>query len=449
MSDVQAQPEMPAKPARPSVWKAFTQPAAWTMFFFGFASGLPFLLVAGTLAYWLKDNDIDLKSITLIASAGLAYTLKFLWAPLVDRWRLPLFGRLGLRRGWILLALLLVIAALLVMAQLTPDRLAPFVWVTLGAAFAGATLDIGVDAYRVEIAPRKEQGALLSTYSLGYRIALIITGALALVLADHLPWPMVYRAMALVMLIPVAAVFFAREPDVLRVKSENWSQGLREGVVEPFADFFRRFGPTLAVGLLAFILLAKVSDQSLGGGIMAPFYIDQGYTKTEIGAISKVYGVWIGIAGVFLAGIAIARWGVRWPLLVGVVLGAISNLIFVWLEGANGDLGKLTLAISVDNLSQGFQGTTLSAFLTALVNQRFSATQFALFSSLVMLPGKLLSAVSGGIVEQTGYGTYFWITTLVAIPAVLLFFWMLPRIHMGDDEESARSVKAPPGADSG
>lgn len=449
MSDVQAQPEMPAKPARPSVWKAFTQPAAWTMFFFGFASGLPFLLVAGTLAYWLKDNDIDLKSITLIASAGLAYTLKFLWAPLVDRWRLPLFGRLGLRRGWILLALLLVIAALLVMAQLTPDRLAPFVWVTLGAAFAGATLDIGVDAYRVEIAPRKEQGALLSTYSLGYRIALIITGALALVLADHLPWPMVYRAMALVMLIPVAAVFFAREPDVLRVKTENWSQGLREGVVEPFADFFRRFGPTLAVGLLAFILLAKVSDQSLGGGIMAPFYIDQGYTKTEIGAISKVYGVWIGIAGVFLAGIAIARWGVRWPLLVGVVLGAISNLIFVWLEGANGDLGKLTLAISVDNLSQGFQGTTLSAFLTALVNQRFSATQFALFSSLVMLPGKLLSAVSGGIVEQTGYGTYFWITTLVAIPAVLLLFWMLPRIHMGDDEESARSVKAPPGADSG
>lgn len=437
-----AQP--PVKPAKPSVWQAFTQPAAWTMFFFGFASGMPFLLVAGTLAYWLKDNGIDLKSITLIASAGLAYTLKFLWAPLVDRWRLPWLGRLGLRRGWILFALLAVIIALLVMAQLTPDRLAPFVWVTLAAAFAGATLDIGVDAYRVEIAPRKDQGALLSTYSLGYRIALIITGALALVLADHLPWPMVYRAMALVMLIPVVAVFFAREPDVARVKTENWGEGLREGVVEPFADFFRRFGPTLAVGLLAFILLAKVSDQSLGGGIMAPFYIDQGYTKTEIGAISKVYGVWIGIAGVFLAGIAIARWGVRWPLLAGVVLGAVSNLIFVWLEGANGDLGKLTLAISVDNLSQGFQGTTLAAFLTALVNQRFSATQFALFSSLVMLPGKLLSAVSGGIVEQTGYGTYFWITALVSIPALLLFFWLLPRIHMGDDDAPATGTPRSP-----
>ena len=437
-----AQP--PVKPAKPSVWQAFTQPAAWTMFFFGFASGMPFLLVAGTLAYWLKDNGIDLKSITLIASAGLAYTLKFLWAPLVDRWRLPWLGRLGLRRGWILFALLAVIIALLVMAQLTPDRLAPFVWVTLAAAFAGATLDIAVDAYRVEIAPRKDQGALLSTYSLGYRIALIITGALALVLADHLPWPMVYRAMALVMLIPLVAVFFAREPDVARVKTENWGQGLREGVVEPVADFFRRFGPTLAVGLLAFILLAKVSDQSLGGGIMAPFYIDQGYTKTEIGAISKVYGVWIGIAGVFLAGIAIARWGVRWPLLAGVVLGAVSNLIFVWLEGANGDLGKLTLAISVDNLSQGFQGTTLAAYLTALVNQRFSATQFALFSSLVMLPGKLLSAVSGGIVEQTGYGTYFWITALVSIPALLLFFWLLPRIHMGDDDAPATGTPRSP-----
>lgn len=431
-----------ARNPKPSVWKAFTQPAARTMFFFGFASGLPFLLVAGTLAYWLKDNGIDLKSITLIASAGLSYTLKFLWAPLVDRWRLPVLGRLGLRRGWILFALLVVMVALLVMAQLTPDRLAPFVWVTLVAAFAGATLDIGVDAYRVEIAPRQDQGALLATYSLGYRIALIITGALALVLADHLPWPMVYRVMAAVLLVPIIAVFVAREPDVHRSKVENWGQGLREGVVEPFADFFRRFGPTIGAGLLAFILLAKVSDQSLGGGIMAPFYIDQGYTKTEIGAISKIYGIWVGIAGVFIAGIAIARWGVRWPMFAGIVLGAASNLLYVWLEGANGDLGMLTLVISGENLAQGFQGTTLAAFLTALVNQRFTATQFALFSSLVMLPGKLLSAVSGGIVENTGYGTYFWITALVSIPAMLLFFWMLPRIQFGGDHEPAGSIPA-------
>lgn len=433
-----------AKPAKPSVWKAFTQPAAWTMFFFGFASGMPFLLVAGTLAYWLKDNNLDLKSITLIASAGMTYTLKFLWAPLVDRWVLPMFGRLGLRRGWILFALLWVIGALLVMAQLTPDRLAPFIWVTLVAAFAGATLDIGVDAYRVEIAPRQDQGALLATYSLGYRIALIITGAMALVMADHLPWPMVYRVMAAVMLIPVIAVFFAREPGVHRIKAESWQESLREGIVSPFADCVQRFGPALAAGLLAFILLAKVSDQSLGGGIMAPFYIDQGYTKTQIGAISKLYGVWVGIGGVFLAGIAIAGWGVRWPLLAGVVLGAISNLLYVWLVGADGDLAKLTLVISGENLAQGFQGTTLAAFLTSLVNQRFTATQFALFSSLVMLPGKLLSAVSGGIVEQTGYGTYFWITALVSIPAIFLFFWMYPRMDLGDGDAPARLRVIPP-----
>lgn len=427
----------------PRVWQAFTQPAAWTMFFFGFASGLPFLLVAGTLAYWLKDNGIDLKSITLIASAGLSYTLKFLWAPLMDRWTLPVVGRLGLRRGWILLALLLVMGALLVMAQVTPSNLAPFVWVTLVAAFAGATLDIGVDAYRVEIAPRESQGALLATYSLGYRIALIVTGALALAMADHLPWPMVYRTMAAFLLIPMAAVFFAREPEVARVRTDTWRGAIREGMVEPFADFFRRFGPALAMGLLAFILIAKISDQSLGGGIMAPFYIDQGYSKTEIAAISKVYGIWVGIAGVFLAGFAIARWGVRWPLLAGVVLGAASNLLYIWLVGANGDLAMLTLVISGENLAQGFQGTTLAAFLTALINQRFSATQFALFSSLVMLPGKLLSAVSGGIVEQTGYATYFWITALVAIPAVLLFFWIQPRMHLGDGDEPAR-VAGPP-----
>nr|WP_298127452.1 MFS transporter [uncultured Pseudoxanthomonas sp.] len=410
------------------------------MFFFGFASGMPFLLVAGTLAYWLTENGLELKNITLIASAGLSYTLKFLWAPLVDRWRLPLLGRLGQRRGWLLFALAVVIVGLVSMAHLTPGQLGPFIWVTLVTAFAGATLDIAVDAYRIEIAPQESQGALLATYSLGYRIALIITGALALMLADQVSWPLVYQAMAAVMLIPVVAVLLSREPDVVRIRMTTWGEGLREGVVEPFVDFFRRFGAALAVALFAFILLAKISDQSLGGGIMAPFYLSQGFTKTEIGAVSKIWGVWVGLVGVFIAGIAVARWGVKWPLLVGIVLGAISNLLYVWLIGADGDVWKLTLVISGENLAQGFQGTTLVAFLSALVNQRFTATQYALFSSLVMLPGKLLGAVSGGIVEQTGYGVYFWITALVAIPAVALFFWLAPRIRFGSDHEPASGI---------
>ena len=221
---------------------AFLQPSAWTMFFLGFASGLPFLLVAGTLSYWLRENGITLKDITMIASAGMAYSFKFLWAPLVDRLRLPLLGHLGQRRSWILLTQALVMIGLLFMASVTPEQLPLFVGLTLLVAFSGATLDIAVDAYRIEIAPIEAQGALVATYSLGYRIALIASGALALVLADHTIWPNVYRAMAACMLIPLVATLLAREPQVLRVRAQTWAQGLREGVVEPFADFFRRFG---------------------------------------------------------------------------------------------------------------------------------------------------------------------------------------------------------------
>ncbi len=416
---------------------AFLQPSAWTMFFLGFASGLPFLLVAGTLAYWLRENGITLKDITMIASAGIAYSFKFLWAPLVDRLRLPLLGHLGQRRSWILLMQGLVMIGLLFMASVTPEQLPLFVGLTLLVAFAGATLDIAVDAYRIEIAPIDAQGALVATYSLGYRMALIASGALALVLADHTIWPNVYRAMAACMLIPLAATLLAREPEVLRIKAQNWAQGLREGVVEPFADFFRRFGGRVGLLILLFILLFKVSDQALVGGIMGPFYLDQGFSKTEIAAVSKVYGIWIGIAGAFLGGIAVVRWGVEKALLIGIVLGAISNLLYLWLIGADGDVAKLTLVISGENLAQGMLGTTAVAYLSALVNQRYTATQYALFSSLITLPGKVLGFYSGRIVEAVGYAPYFWITALAIVPAVILFFWLQPRVKL--DTQAAQA----------
>ncbi|MFN3311420.1 MAG: MFS transporter, partial [Thermomonas sp.] len=186
---------------KPSLWRAFAQPAARTMFFFGFSSGLPFLLVAGTLAFWLKDFGIVLKDITMIASAGMLYAFKFAWAPLLDHWRLPGFARLGRRRGWLLAAQLGVIASLLAMAALTPAQLGPFVAATLAVAFFGATQDIAVDAYRIEIAPVEDQGALVATYSLGYRIGLIVAGALAAIMADHVAWGLVYVAMAAAMLV--------------------------------------------------------------------------------------------------------------------------------------------------------------------------------------------------------------------------------------------------------
>ncbi|MDQ9169215.1 MFS transporter [Oxalobacteraceae bacterium R-40] len=423
-----------------SIREAFLQPSAWTLFFFGFASGLPFLLVAGTLAYWLKENGITLKDITMIASAGLAYSFKFLWAPLVDRLRLPLLGRLGQRRSWLLLTQIVVMIGLMAMASVTPSQLGLFVGLTLLVAFAGATLDIAVDAYRIEIAPVEAQGALVATYSLGYRIALIVTGAVALVLADHTIWPNVYRAMAAVMLIPVLANLLAREPGVTRVHAQNWVEGLRDGVVEPFADFFRRFGGRVGLLILLFILLFKVSDQALVGGIMGPFYLDQGFTKTQIAAVSKVYGIWIGIAGAFLGGVAVVRWGVEKALLAGIVIGALSNLLYLWLIGANGDVAMLTLVISGENLAQGVLGTTAVAYLSALVNQRYTATQYALFSSLITLPGKVLGFYSGRIVEAVGYAPYFWITALAIVPAIGLFFWLKPRVRLnGSTDEIGES----------
>ena len=421
-----------SKPVKPSVWKAFTQPAAWTMFFFGFASGLPFLLVAGTLAYWLKEHGIVLKEITVIASAGMTYALKFLWAPLLDHSRVPLFSRLGQRRGWLLLAQLGVVAGLLAMSLVTPAQLGAFVAATLLVAFSGATQDIAVDAYRIEIAPPSAQGALTATYSLGYRIALIITGAFALFMADHMAWTAVYQVMALLMLVPIAVTLLAREPEVLRKRPADWNQAMRESIVEPFADFFRRYGWQTAILTLLFILLFKIPEQALVGGIMSPFYLDMGFSKTEIGAVTKIYGIWMGILGVFLAGMAIARWGVRKPLLASIVLCASCNLLYVWLIGHHGDLAALTLVISAENITLGFLGTAAVAFLSSLVNRQHTATQYALLSSMVNLPGKVLGVFAGGIVEATGYGSYFIIATLAVLPATALFLYLWPRFREAD-----------------
>ena len=397
---------------------------------FGFASGLPFLLVSGTLAYWLKDQGVPRAELTQIASAGVTYALKFLWSPLVDRVRLPLLGRLGQRRSWLLAAQLCVMAGLLSMAWVTPDQLTPFILVTIGVALAGATLDIVVDAYRIEIAPVQDQGALMATYSLGYRIALILTGALALVLADHWRWTAVYCVMASAMLIPVVACLRAREPVGHRLLTRGWNAGLREGVIEPFADFFRRFGGGTGLVIVLFILLYKISDQALGGGIMADFYLGAGFTKTEIGAVSKVFGVWVGMAGAFLGGIAVVRMGVERSLLLGIVTAAATNLLYVLLVGDHGDVAMLTLVISGENLAGGFLQTAGAAYLSGLVNLRHTATQYAIFSSLVMLSGKVLGYWSGHIVNRIGFTEYFVLTAAAAIPAIGLYFWLRPRVRL-------------------
>jgi PAT family beta-lactamase induction signal transducer AmpG len=427
-----------AAPSRKrSVWRAFTTPAAWTMLFFGFSSGLPFLLVAGTLAYWLKQRGVAITDITMIASAGMAYVFKFLWAPLLDHWRLPGFRRLGRRRGWLLFAQIGVGAGLLAMAAITPANLPAFVAATLAVALFGATQDIAVDAYRIEIAPLEDQGALVATYSLGYRIGLLVAGALALILADHWQWRSVYVLMAATMLVPVAANLFAREPDAIRQAPLRWREAMRAGVIEPFADFFRRYRLPLALATLAFILVFKIPEQATIGGVMSPFYRDMGFSLTAIGSITKIYGVAVGIAGVFVGGAAVARFGV-WPsLLTGIVVCGGSNLLYLLLMAHPGSLVTLTAVISGENFTLGFLGPPTVAFLSSLVNREHTATQYALLASLVNLPGKVLGFFAGAIVATSGYAMFFVITVLAILPAVILCLWLWPQFR---SLESGRAV---------
>lgn len=397
------------------------------MFMFGFSSGLPFLLVAGTLSYWLKQHGVVLKEITVIASAGLLYAFKPLWAPFLDHWRAPGFAWLGRRRGWLLLAQTGIVIGLIGMAMLTPAHLAPFIAATLMVAFFGATQDIAVDAWRIEIAPSEQQGALIATYSLGYRIALMVAGAFALILADHVPWRLVYFAMAATMLLPIAANLRAAEPDVVVRNAPTWSEAMRNAFVDPFADFFRRYGKVLALVTLAFLLLFKIPEQATIGGIMGPFYRDMGFSQTQIGAVTKIYGIWIGIAGAFLGGAMVIRWGAWRPLCAMILMCGCCNLLYLVLIAFPGNLWALTAVISAENLTLGMLGPPTVAFLSALVNREHTATQYALLSSLVNLPGKLLGIFAGGIAMSVGYGAYFVITVFALIPATILLVWLWPR----------------------
>lgn len=418
-----------ARPA--SLLSAFAQPAALTMFLFGFASGLPFLLIGGTLSVWLKDSGISLEDIGLISLAGLAYAFKFVWAPLVDHFRLPLLGRLGQRRSWLLAAQVLLALCLLGMSLITPvEALASFVLITVIAGFAGATQDVVVDAYRIEIAPAEHQGALAATYTLGYRLALLVSGALALMLADHLPWALIYQLMAAIVGLIILVTLMAREPERTpgTTNQEAFWPALGRSIVGPFHDFFLRYAGSLGLALLLFIGLFKISDQMLG--VMAlPFYLDCGFTKTEIAAVSKLFGVWVGIAGAFVGGAVVVRWGVHKTLLVAMLLGAVSNLLYLLLSQYPANLNVFIAVIGGENLSGGFLGAAAVAWLSSLVNQQYTATQYALFSSLVTLPGKLIGGFSGFMVADMGYSGFFIFSTVAVIPALALFAWIAPRVN--------------------
>lgn len=409
------------------VREAFATPAAATLFFFGFACGLPFLLVGYTLSTWMRDVGMALGVIGLVSYATLAYTLKFLWAPVLDRWPLPGFARLGRRRSWLIGAQFLLLLALLGIAKLGPQ--APmwlFVSLVTLAAFAGATQDTAVDAYRIEIAPLEQQGALAATYTLGYRFALICSGAGALYLAEFSSWKTAYLAMAGLLALAMIATVLAREPAVASGAIDRRS--LRETFAGPFVEFFRRNGLLVGLVLLAFVGLYKLPDQMLGV-LAGPFYIDTGFSKAEIATVSKVYGIWLGIAGAFAGGIAVAAFGLRGNLVAAALAVALSNLLFILMSLYPGELWAFVLTISGDNFAQGFAGVVLVAFLSGLVNRAFTATQYALLVSLANMPGKLVGGVSGFIVEASSYTHFFVFSTLSVVPALLALAWLWPRFR--------------------
>jgi len=403
------------------------------MLFFGLASGLPFLLVGNTLSAWLKEAGVDYGAIGLASYVTFSYNFKFLWAPLVDRFRLPLFGRLGQRRGWLMFALLLLAAGLLAMAFMPPTASLPhFVGATLLAAFAGATIDIVVDAYRVEIAPPEAQGALAATYTLGYRFGLIASGAGILLIADQVGWQRGYVTICLLLIVPIVTVLIAREPEHRVRQRVPLRVAVQEGFIGPFRDFFSRYGLGLALALLLFVALFRLPDQMLG--VMAyPFYLDAGFTKTQIAEVSKVYGVIIGIAGALLGGWAVTRFEMRRLLAVAALGVALSNMLYLLMAQNPGQTWAFVATLSGDNFAQGFAGPVLVAFMSGLVNRSFTATQYALLSSLANLPGKLIGGMSGFLVKDSGYPALFVISTVSIVPTLLVLALLWRRLPTPTD----------------
>ncbi|HZX81739.1 MAG TPA: MFS transporter, partial [Lysobacter sp.] len=343
----------------------------------------------------------------------------------MDRYALPVTAFLGRRRSWLFAAQLLVTVGL---AYTRPELgIGGLVAWVLVASFAGATQDAAVDAYRIEIAPASAQAALAATYTLGYRFGLILGGAGALYIAEFQTWTMAYLAMAALMLLPIAATLLSREPvapETTVVRRIDFFGAFWQ----PFTSFFQNNGLALGLVLLLFVGLYKFPDQVIG--VMAgPFYLDSGYTKADIATVSKLYGVWTGIAGAFLGGVAVAAYGFRRMLLVAAIAVAMSNLAFLLMAQNPSEIWAFYAAITADNLSQGFAGVVLTAFMSSLTDRAFTATQFALLVSLANLPGKFVGGASGYIVEATSYSTFFAMSALTVIPTLALLVWLWPRIR--------------------
>ncbi len=423
------------------------------MLLLGFSAGLPFMLVFSTLSAWLRDIGIERATIGMLSWVGIVYSIKFFWAPVVDRLNLPILKRwLGRRRSWMLVAQAGIAIGLLGIAHANPlGHLGTVAALALLVAFSSATQDISIDAWRIEAAPEAMQGVMAAAYQLGYRIAIMVGSAGALWIAADFGWQAAYTVMAALVGVGILTVLSIREPeprvaqqtlaqerrviDWLERKA-HWPESLKNlgawfigAVVCPFLDFFTRYGTRLAVLMLAFIASYRLTDFTMG--VMAnPFYLDVGYSLKQIAAVAKGYGVVMSILGTVLGGVAVARLGSVRSLAIGSILVISSNLLFMLLAWQQDPgIAGLAMVVSADNLAMGVAGTALIAFLSSLTSASYTATQYALFSSMYALPGKLLMGTSGFVVDGIGYPWFFVYTSMLGLPALVMLFFLAPHVR--------------------
>jgi len=390
----------------------------------GFASGLPYMLVFSTLTAWLRDVGISLTEIGFFAWLVLTYSLKFLWAPFVDRYSIPGFKVFGKRRGWILFSQSLIFLSLFGMSLINPlNNIQLLALLAFFAAFFGSIQDVAVDALRIEIGEAKEQGNLAASYQLGYRVAILIATSAALIFADIYSWSYVYQSMSLFILVGSAGALICHEPNNHEIAILRFDKAL----IEAFKEFFHRFGLWSAAILLLIISTYRLTDIVMGPMAM-PFYLDLGFSKTEIGALVKTIALFGSVIGFFIGGLLIKRISLFSALLFGGFCVLITNLFFAYVASTQANISLLSLIVGFDSFAAGLVGTINIAFLTSLVSKKFTAVQYAMLTSFMMLPGKFLSGFSGVLADyyvtasslESGWSYFFYTTSAMSIPALLL-----------------------------
>lgn len=433
----------------------YGQPRMLAMLLLGFSSGLPFYPAFQTMTMWLRESGIALPLIGMVAWATIPYSLKFVWAPVVDRMPLPLLTRLlGRRRAWLLLAQGCIAIGLVELAASHPaaDMRRIVIW-DLFLTFFAATQDIALDAWRIESAPVSMQGAMAAAYQVGYRVALIAGSAGALTLAQAFNWRASYLGIALLTSVGLVTTLFVREPQAPGAREAakrearalewlerraHWPKSLQAAgewligaVVCPFMDFFARYGGRIALLTLLLIGAYRLTDYA-EGAMTLPFFHDHGYSNEQIAWVVKIVGLTVSVLGVFVAGVLVAKWGLLRSLVVGSILMMIGNCGFALLATTRTPtLLGLGLANGFDNLAIAVQGTVFIAFLSSLTSPKYTATQYALFSSLFALTGKTLEGFSGFVSHSTGYPLFFIYTASLSIPGLLLLFWLWRRSGSG------------------